>query len=88
MLSSAKGIYEIKQKFVEFVRIGTLKDEWHANGWAVERGAGTGPAPICQKWVRLFIDYEYQNAERDEEGNMMKTRRTIPRINWEVTDAR
>jgi hypothetical protein len=38
--------------------------------------------------VRLFIDYEYQNAERDEEGNMMKTRRTIPRINWEVTDAR
>lgn len=88
VLSSAKGIYEIKQKFVEFCRIGTLKDEWHSNGWAVERGAGTGPAPICQKWVRLFIDYEYQNAERDEEGNMMKTRRTIPRINWEVTDAR
>lgn len=88
ILTSTNGQYQIKNRFVEFVRIGTLKDEWHSSGWAVERGAGTGPAPICQKWVRLFVDYEYEDKQKDEDGNTTRLRRSHPRINWEVTDAR
>lgn len=80
VLSSQNGIFQIKQKYCEFIRIGTLKDEWHPSGWAVERGGY--PMPCVQKWLRVFGNYEQVFSKNENRT------RSAQRLNWEVTDAR
>jgi hypothetical protein len=77
---SRNGKYEIRKRHCDFVRIGTMKDDWGtgAGGWAVEKNGG--PKPTRAKWVRLFIRYE-MDAGINAKGV------SRPRLYWEVFDA-
>jgi hypothetical protein len=77
---SRNGKYEIRKRHCDFVRIGTMKDDWGtgAGGWAVEKNGG--PKPTRAKWVRLFIRYEMEPGINAKGVSR-------PRLHWEVFDA-
>lgn len=81
--SSIRGVHRINEEFSEFVRVGTLKQEWGSDGWAVEKGGG--PTPCVQKWIRFF-------PSRGTRGDTTSDTRVRPSgawsIDWEVTDAK
>ena len=58
------------------IRVGTTKDAWAdgAHGWEVEKGFG--PSPIRQKWLRLFVTWDYTDKKHGK-----------ARIAWDVHDA-
>lgn len=80
-LDTNKGLYQIRKRHCDFVRVGTFKDDWGtgAGGWAVEKNGG--PKPIRAKWVRLFVRYETFTPDN---GRLTRGR---PRLHWEVFDA-
>lgn len=78
-LESRNGVYEVRTKHCDFVRVGTYKDDWGPSGWAVEKGGG--PKPVRAKWVRLFLRFD-ANTGKDR-----KNRGGHPRICWDVMDA-
>jgi len=66
--------YQPVQRLVEYIKIGTYKDEYAegAGGWHVE--TGKPPKPKAAKWLRLW----YQNASDPKQRG----------LRWEVTHAR
>lgn len=79
-LDSHNGLYQVKQRHVDFCRIGSTKNEWKAGegSWIVEKGVG--PKPIRQKWVRLWVQWE---SHKPRNG----MHRGRPRLCWDVIDA-
>jgi hypothetical protein len=79
-LDSHNGLYQVKQRHVDFCRIGSTKNEWKAGegSWIVEKGVG--PKPIRQKWVRLWVQWE---THKPNNGH----HRGRPRLCWDVIDA-
>ncbi len=77
-LSSQNGQYRIETRHCDFIRVGTTKASWEksqgAAGWEVEKGFG--PSPIRQKWLRLFVTWDYAEKKGGK-----------PRLAWEVHDA-
>jgi hypothetical protein len=75
-LRCQNGIYSVEKKYCDMIRVGTTKDSWKdgAHGWEVEKGFG--PSPIRQKWLRLYVAWEYA-----------KCRGGQARIAWDVHDA-
>ncbi len=80
-LETRNGVYEVRNRHCDFVRMGTYKKDWGdgSGGWIVEKG--TGPTPIRAKWVRLFVRWE---TEPGKEGSKS---RGHPRMAWDVMDA-
>jgi hypothetical protein len=75
-LCCQNGVYRVEKKYCDFLRVGSTKDSWKdgSAGWEVEKGFG--PSPIRQKWLRLFVTWDY---EQNRGGK--------PRLAWEVHDA-
>lgn len=78
-LESSNGVYEVRKRHCDFVRIGNFKDDWGdgSAGWAVEKNGG--PKPTRAKWVRLFARHETVGEGREARGRV--------RLAWEVFDA-
>ncbi len=78
-LESNGGVYEVRKRHCDFVRIGNFKDDWGdgSAGWAVEKNGG--PKPTRAKWVRLFARHETVGEGKDARGRV--------RLAWEVFDA-
>lgn len=75
-LRCQNGAYTVEKRYCDMIRVGTTKDAWAdgAHGWEVEKGFG--PSPIRQKWLRLFVTWDYA----EKKGGRA-------RIAWDVHDA-
>lgn len=81
--SCSKGVYRITEEYGQFVRVGTLKQEWGADGWAVEKGGG--PQPCVQKWIRIFGRHG-AHQESAQDTRVQANQGWV--LDWEVTDAK
>lgn len=75
-LRCQNGAYTVEKKYCDMIRVGTTKDSWKdgSHGWEVEKGFG--PSPIRQKWLRLYVSWDYV----EKKGGRA-------RIAWDVQDA-